>query len=98
MGFGALEVGFGGLGVGFEGDGLASSLCFLTLKFKPAAALVRMFSPDAAGQEANWQDCSEWKSLPCRLLPGLLISMEGMDVPLASQKPCKCCTRGDTVR
>lgn len=37
---------------------LASSPCFQTLNFKPAPAQVRMFSPDAAGQEENWQDCS----------------------------------------
>lgn len=45
---------FGGLGVGFGGDALASSPCFQTLSFKPDPAQVRMFSPDAAGQEANW--------------------------------------------
>lgn len=51
-------MGFGGLGVGFGGDALASDPCFQTLDFQPAPAQVRIFPPDAAGQEAKWQDCS----------------------------------------
>lgn len=51
-------MGFRDLWVGFGGDALASSPCFQTLNFKPSPAQVRMFSPDAAGQEAKWQDCS----------------------------------------
>lgn len=81
-------------GAVFEEDALAFSPCFLTLKLKPAAALVRMFSTDAAGQEANWQDCSGWKSLPCRLLPGLLISMEGIGCTPSIPKTLQVLHRG----